>query len=218
MKYLGVIPARGGSKGIPKKNIKLLKGKPLILYTIEAAQNSNLDKIVVSTDCIDTANIALSAGVEVIMRPANLALDNSPTLPTLEHAYQECGAVHDAVITLQPTSPLRTEKHINEAISIFTSDDNADSLVSVVKLPHNFSPAKVMTYDGKYLNGETKPQRRQEIDDYYARNGAAIYITKSCHLNEYVFGGNILPYFMKLKDSFDIDDMEDWMLVESVIE
>ena len=217
MKILGIIPARGGSKGIPKKNIKLLNGKPLIAYTIEAALASNLDRVIVSTDCKEIAGISKEYGAEVIIRSFNLAEDTTPTLPVLQHVVSKLEVEFDAVMTLQPTSPLRTSKHINEAIELFESDKEVDSLVSVVEVPHNYMPEKLMSFDGKYLTGNREVKRRQEISTMYARNGAAIYITKTEKLGEYIFGGKILPYFMSKIKSFDIDDMEDWEIVERII-
>lgn len=217
MKILGVIPARGGSKGIPKKNIKLLNGKPLIAYTIEAALTSHLDRVVVSTDCEEIAKVAKEYGAEVMMRPAHLAEDKTPTLPVLQDVVARLDEEFDAVMTLQPTSPLRTSKHINEAMELFESDKEADSLVSVVEVPHNYMPEKLMNFDGKYLIGNSEPKRRQDVSTMYARNGAAIYITKTDKLSEYIFGGKILPYFMSKIESFDIDDMEDWEMAECQI-
>lgn len=217
MKILGIIPARGGSKGIPKKNIKLLGGRPLIAYTIEAALGSSLDRVIVSTDCPEIAAAASSCGAEVMMRPAELAEDSTPTLPVLQDVLRRAGGSFDAVMTLQPTSPFRTAAHINEAIEIFRADSEADSLVSVVEVPHAFTPQKIMTFDGRYVAGSTEVKRRQETEKYYARNGAAIYITRTEKLSECVFGGKILPYFMKKIDSFDIDDPEDWEIAERII-
>ncbi len=217
MKILGIIPARGGSKGIPKKNIKLLNGKPLIAYTIEAALASNIDRVVVSTDCKEIASISREYSAEVMMRPSHLAEDKTPTLPVLQDVVSRLEEKFDAVMTLQPTSPLRTSKHINEAIELFKSDKKANSLVSVVEVPHNYMPEKLMSFDGKYLTGNREVKRRQEISTMYARNGAAIYITKTEKLGEYIFGGKILPYFMSKIKSFDIDDIEDWKIVERLI-
>lgn len=217
MKTLGIIPARGGSKGIPKKNIKLLNGKPLIAYTIEAALSSTIDRLVVSTDCQEIAQVAKQIGVEVIIRPSELAKDSTPTLPVLQHIVNNINETFDAVVTLQPTSPLRVAKHINEAIEIFKNDDMADSLVSVIEVPHNYMPEKLMDIKGKYLVGNSEAKRRQEINKTYARNGAAIYITKAIRLDEYIFGGNILPYFMKKINSVDIDYIEDWEIVECLL-
>ena len=218
MKILGIIPARSGSKGIPKKNIKLLNGKPLIAYTIEAGLKSNLNKVVVSTDCNEIADISKDYGCEVLMRPVNLARDETPTLPVLIDVVSKLEETFSGIMTLQPTSPLRNEHHINEAIDLFKSDNDADSLVSVVQVNHGFMPNKLMAFDGKYLSGNITVNRRQDSPLMYARNGAAIYITKTEKLNEFIFGGNILPYFMSKIDSFDLDDMDDWQILERIIE
>lgn len=217
MKILGIIPARGGSKGIPRKNIKLLNGKPLIVYTIEAALASNLDRVIVSTDCKEIAGISKEYGAEVMMRPSHLAEDKTPTLPVLQDVILKLNEKFDAVMTLQPTSPLRTVEDINKSIEIFSSDKDADSLVSVLEVPHNYMSEKLMSLHGKYLTGSSEVKRRQDISKMYARNGAAIYITKTEKLGEYIFGGKILPYFMSKINSFDIDDMEDWEIVERLI-
>ena len=217
MKTLGIIPARGGSKGIPKKNIKLLNGKPLIAYTLEAALSSTIDRVVVSTDCQEIAQVAKQFGVEVFIRPSELAKDSTPTLPVLQHIVNNINETFDAVVTLQPTSPLRVARHINEAIELFKNDDMADSLVSVVEVPHNYMSEKLMDIKGKYLVGNSEPKRRQEVKKMYARNGAAIYITKASRLDKYIFGGNILPCFMSKINSIDVDDLEDWEIVNRII-
>ena len=221
MRTIGIIPARCGSKGIPKKNIRLLAGKPLIAYTIEAAHKSKLDRVVVSTDCDETAKIAESLDAETVMRPEELARDDTPTLPALLHAIDTLNEEFDAAMVLQPTSPLRTSKHIDEALDLFISDPACDSLVSVVEVPHNFMPEKLMYLNDRYIKAKTPgvPKRRQEIETLYARNGAAIYISRIDLLKEgKVFGERIVPYFMKKIESFDIDDMEDWEIVEKIID
>ena len=217
MKTLGVIPARGGSKGIPKKNIKLLNGKPLIAYTIVAAIKSNLDRVVVSTDCLEIAKISKKYGAEVIMRSDDLSNDKTPTLNVIQDLIEKFQFKCKAVVTLQPTSPLRTYVHINEALDLFKSRKDVDSLVSVVKVPHNFMPEKLMTLNGHFIEGSNKIKRRQDMDVAYARNGAAIYITKITNIDKYIFGGLIIPYYMNKIDSFDIDDIEDWKIVEKVM-
>lgn len=217
MKILGIIPARGGSKGIPKKNIKLLNGKPLIAYTIEAALASNLDRVIVSTDCNDIADVSRQYGAEIMMRPLELATDKTPTLPVLQDVVARIEEKYDAIMTLQPTSPLRTVDDISKSIELFSNDKEADSLVSLVEVPHNYISEKLMSFDGRYLLGSSEVKRRQEVSTIYARNGAAIYITKIGKLGEYIFGGKILPYFMSKISSFDIDDMEDWGIVEKLI-
>ena len=220
MKILGIIPARGGSKGIPKKNIKLLNNKPLIAYTIEPALISNLDEVIVSTDCDEIAEVSKRYKCKVIKRPSVLAEDTSPTLPTILHVLQIVDKKYDAVMILQPTSPLREVEDINNSIDIFNNNPLADSLVSVVDVPHNFVPEKLMKLKDGYLEhyiDNTTIKRRQEVDKYYARNGAAIYITKVDKLEEYIVGGKILPYFMGKLKSIDIDDIDDWNLVEKLL-
>ncbi len=214
MKTIGIIPARGGSKGIYKKNIKILFGKPLIFYTIEAALKSNLDRVIVSTDDPLIKEISINYGAEVIDRPADFANDDTPTLPVIQHAISKVDIIYNAFMVLQPTSPLRTYIHINEAIDLFENNEDADSLVSVVKVPHHFTPEKIMTYDGNFLKGNLKIDRRQEVNSYYARNGAAIYLTRIERINQFIIGGNILPYFMNKLDSIDIDDDEDFRIAE----
>ncbi|NQY74113.1 MAG: acylneuraminate cytidylyltransferase family protein [Candidatus Margulisbacteria bacterium] len=219
MRYLGIIPARGGSKGIPHKNRKPLCGKPLILYTIEAAQNSQLEQIIVSTDDPEIIEIAKSSGVSCIHRPQELAQDDTPTLPVLQHALSTLDPSFDAVVTLQPTSPLRNSKHINEAMALFELDPKTDSLVSIIDVPHNMTPESMMTLENGYLLpiNTHSPLRRQDKPQYVARNGAAIYISKISCLDKYIWGGNILGYRMSKIDSIDIDDEQDWIIAECLL-
>ena len=220
MKILGFIPARGGSKGLPGKNKKMMLGKPLIAHTIETALLSNLTDIVVSSDDDDILEIAKKYNVKVIKRPDELSGDLAPTLPVMTHAVQTVEGNYDAVMTLQVTSPLRTVKHINEAIELFSQDGEADSLVSVIKIPHKFTDASIMLLDGKYIkpiDSEKLVLRRQEKPTYWARNGAVIYITRINKVGEYIFGGKIIPYEMNKMESIDIDDIEDWQMAEAIM-
>jgi CMP-N-acetylneuraminic acid synthetase len=213
-----VIPARGGSKGIPKKNIVDLGGKPLIAHTIEQASQSQLiDRIIVSTDDSKIADISRNRNVEVLMRPKQFANDKASTQDVLKHVVASVklqGYIPDAVVTLQPTSPLRRTYHINEAVSLFLRDDNADSLVSCVMVPHIYHPLSVMkiTANGylvPFQGTASRPMRRQDKSSVYARNGAAIYITRASRLTEYIFGGRLIPYMMDEFFSIDIDSYED---------
>ena len=223
MKSVAIIPARGGSKGIPNKNLQLLGGKPLVVHTIEAALASTVDNVIVSTDSEQISDISKSAGADVISRPPELALDTSPTLPVIQHVLSFFNVEkNDIVLTLQPTSPFRNSKHIDESINLFLSVPDADSLISVVRVPHNMVPESIMEIDPNgYLRSCTKgnnPQlRRQDKDQYYARNGAAIYITKSSNVRNYIFGGLIIPYVMNKIASIDIDDMYDLDLARRII-
>jgi CMP-N-acetylneuraminic acid synthetase len=226
MRLLAVIPARGGSKGIPRKNLREVGGRPLIVWTIAAARSAScLDRIVVSTDDRDIANISREAGAEVLLRPTELAGDDTPTRPVLKHAHDLLSAegfVAAAVVTLQPTSPLRRPHHIVEAVAQFSADPSADSLVSVIDVPHVFHPQSVMRRDeagylAPYLPAEPTPTRRQDKPAVFARNGAAVYITRASRLDEYVFGGRLLGYRMSPEDSLDIDTLDDLAEADRVL-
>lgn len=217
MRLLAVIPARGGSKGIPRKNLYPLAGKPLIAWTIEAALTAkSLDRVVVSTDDAEIAAVSRQLGAEAIMRPVELSQDKTPTLPVLQQVVAALGATGyrpDAVMTLQPTSPLRTSGHIDEAAALFAADAGADSLVSTVEVPHIFHPLSVMRRDAEgylvpFLDGDM-PLRRQDKQGVVARNGAAIYITRAGRLSDYVFGGRLIGYAMPAELSVDIDGPQD---------
>lgn len=219
MRTLAVIPARGGSKGLPRKNIRLLGGKPLIAHTIEAALASIIDRTVVSTDDSEIADVARSYGAEVLHRPPDLARDDTPTLPVLRHALEACGGGFDAVVTLQPTSPLRSSHHIDEALRAFASHTTADSMVSVVRVPHHMTPGSLMrNVNGllvHYDSAQAAVLRRQDKAVLYARNGAAIYVTRTETLPHGILGQQILPYLMDKATSIDIDDAEDFALAEA---
>jgi len=207
------------------KNIKLLNGVPLIAYTIKSALDAKIDRIIVSTDSEDIAEVAVNYGAEVIIRPNKLALDDSPTLPVIQHVLKAIQNQDepDAILTLQPTSPFREAKHISDALLTFF-DGNADSLVSVVKVPHHFNPFSVMSLaeDGylvPYQDYDENKNMRQLKPSFYARNGAAIYIcTYDCLMKKNsLFGDKILPYEMDRSASVDIDDEWDWKLAELIL-
>ena len=178
-----------------------------------------MDRVVVSTDCDTISKVALKLGCEVIKRPAHLAEDNTPTLPVLQHAVMQQVNAFDYVVTLQPTSPLRSSKHINESMTLIAADKDADSLVSIVPVPHNMVPESIMKMEGNYLIPymDSKINRRQEKPSYYARNGAAIYISHSEILNHDILGKKILPYIMDEDSSIDIDSLEDLKKAELFI-
>ncbi len=222
---LAVIPARGGSKGIPRKNVAMLLGRPLIAYTIDAARAATcLERILVSTDDVEIAAVSRGLGAEVLMRPVELASDEASTLSVLQHAVAElagAGYRPDAVMTLQPTSPLRTSTHIDDAARAFTNDVSADSLVSCVEVPHVFHPQSVMrrTAEGYLVSLLDLPQpgRRQDKEPVFARNGAAIYITRTKRLGEFIFGGRLIAYMMPESASIDIDSPADIAAAERLL-
>ncbi|MGY8994315.1 MAG: acylneuraminate cytidylyltransferase family protein [Rhodospirillales bacterium] len=227
LRILAVIPARGGSKGIPRKNLYPVVGKPLIDWTLEAAAAaSELERTIVSTDDEEMAAHCRAQGADVpFLRPTALAADETPTLPVLQHALSWLDEhekyAPDALMVLQPTSPLRTAAHIDEAIGLFRSDPAADSLVSCVRVPHHFHPRSVMQmggegYLGPYLEG-AQPLRRQNKEAVFARNGAAIYISRTDVLEHSIFGVRMLCYLMAEEDSLDIDTFEDMAAAEKVL-
>ena len=220
---LTIIPARGGSKGIPGKNVYNLCGKPLIGYVCEAALGAeSLQRVIVSTDCQEIAETAARFGVEVpFTRPAQISEDESSTLDAVLHAIETMQKIHnyrtDIVVYLQPTSPLTTSKHIDEAMKLFLSDPQADSLVSAVPIDHSVNPSKLMKLDGDYFvpyQSESKlgsSNRHSITEQLFARNGPAIVIFKSENFvkKKNFYGEKILPYLMKKSESVDIDDYED---------
>lgn len=221
-KFLGIITARGGSKGIPRKNIAPLCGKPLIAYTIEAAKGSKLlDRCIVSTDDTEIADIAKKLGADVpFLRPENLATDKSLALDVLAHAIKtlaEQGERYDYVLMLQPTSPLRTPEDIDACIRLAT-EKNADSVFSLKFLP-DFAVQKIKTLkDGKIVSlfeeekGQSAP--RQKGPDAYKRN-CAVYLTKTdLILKGDQFGTASYGYVMPEERSLDINHPVDMDLAE----
>lgn len=228
MRVLGIIPARGGSKGIPRKNIKLLGGKPVIQYTIESAQKSQfLTDIFVSTDDLEIAEVAESAGIKVpFLRPSNLALDSSPSIDAVIHVLDEfdkIGEQYDAICLLQPTSPFRELGFIDKCIEKFEKS-NADSLISVLQVPHQFNPHWIFEEDKsgslKISTGEKQIiPRRQELPKAYYRDGS-VYLTKveTIRNEKKLLFGNI--QFVESNEHFycNLDTMDDWNLAEKLIQ
>ena len=228
MKILGLIPARGGSKGVPGKNKKLLNGKPLITYSIEAALNAGeLSELLVSTDDEEIGGISRKAGAKVpFLRPAALATDVSPTIDTVLHAvayYEQAGSIFDAVCLLQPTCPLRTSEDITASIAAFVKS-GADSLISVKVVPHNYNPHWVFEEktDSPFLKIATGEQkiisRRQELPKAYHRDGS-IYIVRTDVLKKTrtLYGEKIAWYESKNPQHVNIDTLEDWAEAERML-
>jgi len=228
MNILGLIPARGGSKGVPGKNRKLLNGKPLIVYSIEAALGvDTLTEVLVSTDDEAIAEISRKAGAAVpFLRPAELASDTSPTIDTVLHAiefYEKTGKEFDAVCLLQPTCPTRTRTDIVESVKAF-SESGADSLISVKAVPHNYNPHWVFEEKGggpflKIATGESEIiSRRQELPKAYHRDGS-IYIIRADVLKKTrtLYGEKIAWYASKNPQHVNIDTLEDWAEAEEIM-
>jgi len=224
MKILGLIPARGGSKGVPNKNIKVLSSKPLIVYSIAAGLESEaLTKLVVSTDSAAIAEVSKQYGAAVpFIRPSALATDSSPSIDTVIHAveyFQERDVLFDAVCLLQPTCPFRTKADIQAAIQTFTKS-GADSLISVREVPHEFNPHWVFEANEAGLlriaTGESEIiTRRQALPKAYHRDGA-IYLVKTEVLLEKrsLYGAQIAYHLSQNPVHVNIDTMEDWAIAE----
>lgn len=222
---LGLIPARGGSKAIIGKNLTPLAGRPLLAYTTSAAlQATRLDRIIVSTDDAAIAKEAIALGVEApFLRPADLSGDTTPMLPVIQHAVDWCekdGTPVGMVVLLQPTSPLRCAEHIDEALALADAE-NAETVVSVVSVPHNFSPDSVMVeQDGQLLPFLDGPMvlRRQEKSRYVARNGPAILAVRGSAIRRGTLYGNpTVGYEMTAATSIDIDEPEDLWLAQQYL-
>ena len=231
-KILGIITARGGSKGIPGKNIKELAGKPLIAHTIEAAKKSGIfDRVIVSTDNAAIAEVARAYDCEVpFLRPAELAKDSTPHIPVLQHAViflkERENYIPGYVMILQPTAPLRTATHIREAAALLEAS-GADSVVSVSEVAGHYHPRWQFTIDDSnrltIFTGEPFARivrRRQDFSKTYTRNGA-IYVCKTELLFDPVepnfYGDHVAAYIMKPEESVNIDTMEDWKEAERIL-
>ncbi len=222
MKYLAIIPARSGSKGVPNKNIRDINGHPLISWSIkQALKVPAISNVMVSTDSVEIANIAKKYGAEVpFIRPLELALDETATEPVMKHAidwYESNNAIHDAVILLQPTSPLRFKRSIESAIELFEKD-KASALLSVCE-SHSFfwkdTIPPTSTYDFKH-----RP-RRQDIKntDITFRETGSIYITLMKVFKHYEnrLAENITLFKMDPSEGFDIDSQTDFIVIESLM-
>jgi N-acylneuraminate cytidylyltransferase len=226
LKILAIIPARSGSKGVEDKNIKLLAGKPLMAYSIEAALKSKLlNKTMVSTDSENYANIARQYEAEVpFLRPEHLATDGTASIDVVLHAlqfYKDNGEHFDAVCILQPTTPFRESGLIDKAIEAFEKS-GADALISVIPVPHEYNPHWVFEPDNnkmlKIATGEKEIiKRRQELPPAFIRDGS-IYITKTeVVLNEKSLYGRQLAYLENNPAlHVNIDTEADWKKAEEL--
>ena len=219
--FLGIIPARGGSKRLPEKNILNLHGKPLLVWTIEAALKTQyLDKIVVSSDDDKILDIVHKFKVHALKRPVELASDNATSFDTVKHVLDRLKK-YNYVVLLQPTSPLRNEKHIDKAIALLEEKD-ADAVISVCEINHN--PMWINTLNDSlsmqdFLNNRTFNKKNQDSEKYYRLNGA-IYICKTDKLIEekgFFLRENIYAFKMDKESSIDIDEQIDFQLAETLL-
>jgi len=227
MRVLGVIPARGGSKGIPRKNIKLLAGKPLLQYTAETALAAKrLTRVILSTEDTEIAEVGRQCGLEVpFMRPPELAGDDTPSLAVLDHALREMerrGAYFDAVFTLQPTNPFRRTTDIDGAIEMLERT-GADSVISFVKVGERH-PARMKLIDaeGRVADppfAETiEGQRRQDLPKLYLREGSVYVTRREMLLNQHSIKGRDCRAWLVPEDrACNLDTLFDWFIAEQML-
>lgn len=216
---MALIPARGGSKGIPKKNIKIIGGKPLLAHSIEFAKNiSEIDKVIVSTDSQEIAETAQEYGAEVpFLRPSEFANDSAPMYQTVRHAIdflRKEGLNYQYIALLQPTSPFRRRTDFIAALNKMLTDNDIDSVVSLDKLPNHLSPEFLMRIkDGlvrPFMGSKLPVSRRQDATPAYTRNGQ-FYLSKISSLSEEstIYGDRSVP-FITSHAAVNLDTMDDW--------
>ncbi len=227
MKVLGIITARGGSKGIVGKNLREIRGKSLLAYTAEAALNSVLTRTILSTDCVEIANAGEKLGIDVpFMRPIALAQDDTPTIPVLQDAVKKlelAGESYDAIFTLQPTNPLRIIDDINGSITLLKTSC-ADSVISFSDVGERH-PARMKTIDasGAVVDPpfaeQFEGQRRQELPKFYLRDGS-VYLTRTSVLMDSgsIKGEKCLGWIIPQQRACNVDEAFDLFLVEQMLQ
>jgi N-acylneuraminate cytidylyltransferase len=218
MRTIALIPAREGSKGIPGKNIRHLKGRPLISYSIEAARRASLvDRVIVSTDSDEIAEIAAAAGSEVVRRPGELADDSSPMLPVVLHALDRQPEAFEIMTLLQPTCPFRRPEDVDRSISMLR-DDRLDAVVGVMRLDHSH-PSRTYRRDGDYLvpvDQADAAANRQDLAELFQRNGAIYTLRCSAIRKERtLLVQRTAPLVMDEIRSINIDNPFDWTVAEA---
>ncbi len=227
MKVLGLVPARGGSKGVPGKNTRLLGGKPLLQYTAEAALAARLlSRVILSTENEEIARVGEECGLEVpFYRPPRLAADDTPMLPVVQHAVswmEDQGERFDAVCLLQPTNPLRRSEDIDACIRLLETT-GADAVVTILPVPAEHNPHWVYFENGSGLlrlsTGEASPiSRRQELPPAYHREGSVYVTRRNVLMNENsLYGKRLAGHLIEAESSVNIDRPSDWDRAEELL-
>ncbi len=225
MSVLGIVPARSGSKGIPNKNVRLLAGVPLLSRAIRSGLDSGvINRVLLTTDSCEFADLGIKAGAEVpFLRPSELARDDTPMLPVIQHAVRHIvadGWSPEIVVLLQPTAPFRLPQDIAKAVGLLRDNPQADSVVSVEAVPDHFSPYFVMkVLDNRllpFMPDGLKITRRQDAPKAYTRNGQ-FYVMRTQTLLEKnsIYGDNCLP-FVTSHEAVNLDTMDDWVAAEKL--
>lgn len=226
---LVIIPARGGSKGIPGKNTRVIFNKPLLTHAYDCAKKLNsyfCVDIVLSTDCPDIAKLGASIGLEVpFLRPASLAQDDTPMIDVIEHMvdfFVAQGKEYNCIVLLQPTSPFRKASDVKSALSVLNENENIDSVVSVEEIPKQFSPFYLMKIEQgallPFMPDGYKYARRQDVPSAYSRNGQ-FYVFRTKTLKNYrsIYGNKVMPYITR-HPAVNLDTAEDWDQAERLYE
>lgn len=226
MRVLGLIPARGGSKGLPRKNVRRLCGKPLLQYTVDVGLAvAGLARLVVSTEDDEIAQVARLAGAEVpFRRPAELAQDDTPMLPVVQHALRtlkERGDRFDAVCLLQPTNPFREVADVEGCLQLLVAS-GADTVVTVLPVPSEFNPHWVYFADAsgtlRLSTGAASPiSRRQDLPPAFHREGS-VYVTRTAVIERgSLYGDRMVGYVIQRARVVNIDSMQDWQAAERLL-
>lgn len=222
MKILGIIPARGGSKGVPKKNIKLLNGEPLISYSIRTGQESNLlTDLIVTTDSEEIIEVVKKYNCNFFKRTKKNAQDNTPIEPVLFELLESIKKDYDLIVLLQPTAPIREGQDIDNVINMFIENKKLESVVSVVEL-EDIHPARMYSVDDENkmesLDSHKERYRRQDLEPVYLRNGS-IYASKVAALyeNKKLISSNKKAYIMPEYKWANIDTERDFLITEILL-
>lgn len=225
MRVLGLIPARGGSKGVARKNVRLLGGKPLVQWTIDAALGARtLASVVVSTEDEEIASIGRRLGASVpFLRPMELAADDTPTLPVVQHAVhalEKRGDRFDAICLLQPTNPFRTSLEIDTCVELLASSD-ADAVLTIRQVPPEYNPHWVYfrERDGslRLSTGEPQPvARRQLLPAAFHREGSVYVMRRDVVVGGSLYGSRVIGYEILRPNTINIDTPQDWLRAEAM--
>jgi len=217
MNHIGIIPARGGSKRLPRKNIRLCAGRPLLYWTAAAALGSGLHQTFLSTDDEEIASLGRDLGLDIIRRPGVLAGDTTPMVSVLGHAWEQLtlnGMTIDSLVVLQPTSPLRLASHIDGAVSLYETSQ-AETVVSITDITSNVGPEKFMRIDSR---GEVTPTGEKRGENVVMRNGPAVLVIAPRVIERgSLYGNPTFGYRMERQYSIDIDDDIDFTLAELLL-
>jgi CMP-N,N'-diacetyllegionaminic acid synthase len=225
LKTLAIIPARGGSKGVPRKNVRLVAGQPLITYAIQAAQQSaQLTAFVVTTDSEEIASVARDAGAFTLLRPPELAQDATPMLPVVIHAIEQMeqatNQCFDTVILMQPTSPIRTGKNVDDVVAMLEADETVDGVISVCPMDDTH-PARMYTLENDWMSplwADWETMQRQKLPVVYYRNGAFYAVRRAVLFKQQtLMPSRKKAYVMPREWLANIDDERDLLIADALV-